>query len=138
MTRGRTPFRPRSDDVYMKSIYSKGAAVTAAIALLATPAFAAGGGKGQTTSPAKICKAESKKKTNHGKGKSPFAACVVGVKRQQNEALTTPDPAEQSAPGQICKDQSRKKDKNDAKSPFAACVTGVTKTRHEQENETQS
>ena len=123
----------------MKSIYSKGAAVTAAIALLATPAFAApGGGKGQTTSPAKICKAESKKKTNHGKGKTPFAACVVGVKRQQVEAQRTPDPNEQRAPGQICADQSRKKDKNDSKSPFAACVTGVTKTRHEQETQTQS
>ncbi|HEX8207124.1 MAG TPA: hypothetical protein VF587_13770 [Solirubrobacteraceae bacterium] len=130
----------------MKSITRTTAATTAAIALLATPAFAQGQdqeprGKGQTTSPAKICKNESKKKTNHGKGKSPFAACVVGVKRQQVEAQTTPEPTEQRAPGQICKDQSRKKDKNDAKSPFAGCVKGVTVTRKEQreaEQEQQS
>ncbi|HEX8120632.1 MAG TPA: hypothetical protein VF549_05120 [Solirubrobacteraceae bacterium] len=121
----------------MKSITTRSAAIVAALALVATPAFAAGNGKGQTTSPAKICKAESKKKTNHGKGKSPFAACVVGVKRQKTEAVETPAPTEQRAPGQICKDQSRKKDKNDAKSPFAACVKGVNDTRKaQQEQET--
>ena len=103
--------------------------MTAALALVATPAFAQGGGKGQTTSPAKICKAESKKKTNKGKGKSPFAACVVGVKRQEAEAVKTPEPTEQRAPGQICKDQSKKKSATDSKSPFAACVKGVVEAR---------
>ena len=121
----------------MKSITSRTAATTAAIALLATPAFAQGQnqeprGKGQSTSPAKICKNESRKKTNHGKGKSPFAACVVGVKRQENEAQATPEQSEQRAPGRICRDQSRKKDANDAKSPFAACVKGVTVARKQQ------
>ncbi len=127
----------------MTSITSKTAATTAAIALLATPALAAKPtdhepqGKGQATSPAKICKDESRKKTNHGKGKSPFAACVVGVKRQQAEAQRTPDPNEQRAPGQICADRSRKKDANDEKSPFAACVTGVTEMRKEQREQEQ-
>ncbi len=121
----------------MKSITRKAAAGTAAIALLATPAFAQDApkepqGKGQTTSPAKICKNESKKKTMRGKGKSPFAACVIGVKRQQTEAQQTPEPTEQRAPGQICKDQSRKKAATDPKSPFAACVKGVTVTRKQQ------
>jgi hypothetical protein len=129
----------------MKSITRTTAATTAAIALLATPAFGQDTqeprGKGQTTSPAKICKNESKKKTNRGKGKSPFAACVVGVKRQETEAQNTPQPSEQRAPGRICRDQSRKKDSNDSKSPFAACVKGVTVTRKQQreaEQEQQS
>ena len=127
----------------MKSITRTTAATTAAIALLATPAFAQGQnqeprGNGQATSPAKICKNESKKKTNRGKGKSPFAACVVGVKRQQVEAQNTPEPNEQRAPGQICRDQSRKKDADDTKSPFAACVKGVTVTRKQQREAEQS
>jgi hypothetical protein len=126
----------------MKSITSHTAAATAALALLAAPAFAQDTpkepkGKGQTTSPAKICKAESKKKTMRGKGKSPFAACVVGVKRQQEEAAETPKPTEQRAPGQICADQSRKKAKTDPKSPFAACVKGVTETRKQQREQEQ-
>jgi hypothetical protein len=123
----------------MTSITRKTAAATAAIALLATPAFAAApGGKGQTTSPAKLCKAESKQKTMRGKGKSPFAACVVGVKRQDTEAAKTPVPNEQRAPGQICADQSRKKAKTDPKSPFAACVHGVTEARKAQREAAQS
>jgi hypothetical protein len=123
----------------MKSITRTTTATMAAFALVATPAFAQEGGQGQTTSPAKICKAESKKKTNRGKGKSPFAACVIGVKRQQVEAQKTPEPNEQRAPGQICRDQSRKKDADDTKSPFAACVKGVTVTRKQQrEAEQQS
>ncbi|HEX8083790.1 MAG TPA: hypothetical protein VF529_05830 [Solirubrobacteraceae bacterium] len=126
----------------MKSIKSRTAVTTAAIALLATPAFAQDApkeprGKGQSTSPAKICKDQSRKKTNHGKGKSPFAACVVGVKRQTTEAQQTPNPSEQRAPGQICAGQSRKKDKNDSKSPFAACVVGVTRERKEQREQEQ-
>ncbi len=57
----------------MKRTFSKSAASAAAIALIATPAFAAPGGqgkggenaqgKGQLTSPAKLCKSESKKKS---------------------------------------------------------------------------
>ena len=126
----------------MKSITRTTAATTAAFALLATPAFAQGQnqepqGKGQATSPAKICKNESKKKTNRGKGKSPFAACVIGVKRQEREAEKTPVENEQRAPGQICADRSRKKDKNDEKSPFAACVKGVNEMRKEQREQEQ-
>lgn len=121
----------------MKSITRTTAATTAAVALLATPAFAQGQSqenrkKGHATSPAKLCAGESKKKTNHGKGKSPFAACVVGVKRQQREERRTENQSEQRAPGRICRDQSRKKDSNDTKSPFAACVKGVTVQRKEQ------
>ncbi len=122
----------------MKSITRTTAAATAAIALLATPAFGQELPQGQTTSPAKICKNESKKKTNHGKGKSPFAACVSGAKKQQAEARREPNPSEQRAPGRICKDESRKKDANDSKSPFAACVKGVVETRKAQREAAQS
>ncbi len=135
--------RTSSDDKDMKSIKSRTTAATAAIALLAAPAFAQDSpkepqGKGQTTSPAKICKNESKKKTMKGKGKSPFAACVIGVQRQVVEAEKTPEPKEQRSPGQVCKDQSRKKAKTDPKSPFAACVKGVTVTRKQQREQEQA
>ena len=140
---GRTPFRRVVDDLYMKSITSRTAATAATIALLATPAFAQGQGQepqghGQSTSPAKICKNESKKKTNHGKGKSPFAACVSGVAKQKHEAQVEPNPSEQRAPGQICRSESRKKDADDPKSPFAACVKGVVETRKAQREAAQS
>ena len=129
----------------MKSITRTTAATTAAFALLVTPVFGQDTQepqkKGHATSPAKICKNESRKKTMRGKGKSPFAACVIGVKRQQAEAVKTPEQNEQRAPGRICADQSRKKAKTDPKSPFAACVKGVTVTRKQQreaEQETTS
>ena len=128
----------RADDVDMKSIARTSAATTAAIALLAIPAFGQEPPQGQTTSPVKICQGESKKKTNHGKGKSPFAACVVGNARQKREARQNPDPNDQRAPGQICRDQPRKKDANDPKSPFAACVKGVVETRKAQREAAQS
>ena len=125
----------------MKSLLSmKLAAGTAAIALTAAPALAQETppqNHGQTTSPAKLCKNESKKKTNHGKGKSPFAACVSGAKKQQAEAKREPNEASQKAPGQMCKNESRKKDANDTKSPFAACVKGVTVTRKQQREAAQ-
>ena len=124
----------------MKSLTSRTAATTAAIALLATPAIAQEPQepRGWDVSPAKICKNESRKKTNHGKGKSPYAACVIGAARQEREARQHPDPNDQRAPGQICRDQSRKKDENDTKSPFAACVKGVTVARKQQREATQS
>jgi hypothetical protein len=124
----------------MKSITRTTAATTAAIALLATPAFGQEPpqGEGQATSPAKICKNESKKKTNRGKGKSPFAACVSGAKKQQAEARRESNPSEQRAPGRICKNESRKKDADDTKTPFAACVKGVVETRKAQREAEQS
>ena len=105
----------------------------AAAALLATPALASGeppADRGKATAPGQLCKSQSHKKTNHGKGKSPFAACVTGVKRAQAEEAT--DPATKTAPGRLCKDQSRKKSATDRKSPFAACVTGAAKAQREQ------
>ena len=124
----------------MKSITRTATATTAALALLATPALGQEPpqNQGQSTSPAKICKNESRKKTDNGKGKSPFAACVVGNARQKREARENPDPNDQRAPGQICRDQSRKKDADDKKSPFAACVTGVVETRKAQREAEQS
>ena len=114
------------------SVKSTIAAATTAAALLATPAFAADAptgetpAKGKATAPGQLCKNESKKKTMKGKGKSPFAACVVGVKRAQRETET------KTAPAKLCKDQSKKKSSIDKKSPFAACVSGAAKAQNEQ------
>jgi hypothetical protein len=108
-------------------------ALTAAAAMLTTPALAAHQppqAQGKATAPGQLCKSQSHKKTNHGKGKSPFAACVIGAKRAQAElAANTPT---KTPPGQLCEDQSRKKSATDKKSPFAACVTGAAKAQHEQ------
>jgi hypothetical protein len=106
--------------------------LTAAAAMLTTPALAEKPPKahGKATAPGQLCKSLSHKKTNHGKGKSPFAACVVGVKRAQAELAK--NPSAKTAPGQLCKDQSRKKSATDKKSPFAACVTGAAKAQKEQ------
>jgi len=118
------------------------ASLTAALALMAAPAFAdrpptAGSnanGQGQKTAPGQLCKTQSHKKTNHGKGKSPFAACVVGAKRAQAELAQKSETETTTAPGQLCKDQSHKKAKTDKKSPFAACVTGAAKAQQEQKS----
>jgi len=104
--------------------------LTAALALPAGSALAKPAPKpmGKTTAPGQLCKAQSHKKTNKGKGKSPFAACVIGAKRAQTEIKAAPSTT--TAPGKLCKDLSHKKSSTDSKSPFAACVTGVAKARH--------
>jgi hypothetical protein len=107
--------------------------LTAAAALVTTPALAAhkpAATHAKPTAPSQLCKAQSHKKTNHGKGKSPYSACVVGANRAQAELAKTPTVT--TAPGQLCKDQSRKKSATDTKSPFAACVVGAAKAQQEQ------
>ena len=109
--------------------------LTAAAAMLTTPAMAADQpptAHGKATAPGQLCKSQSHKKTNHGKGKSPFAACVVGAKRAQAQVVA--QTSTKTAPGQLCKDQSHKKSATDKKSPFAACVTGAAKAQHQQES----
>jgi hypothetical protein len=108
--------------------------LSAAVAMIATPAFAAqpaANSHGKATAPGQLCKSQSHKKTNHGKGKSPFAACVVGATRAQAQLAATPPVT--TAPGQICKDQSHKKTAGGkGKSLFSACVTGAAKAQNEQ------
>jgi len=130
---------------------TKLAGLTAALTLLAVPAFAAppegagkGAGKPQTagksaTAPGQVCKNQSRKKVE-GQAKSAFAACVVGAARANREARAERnDPeATSTAPGRVCKDQSRKKVEGQAKSAFASCVTGAAKAQklqREQEEE---
>ena len=106
--------------------------MTAAAAMLTTPALAAHkppAAHGKATAPGQICKSQSHKKATHGKGKSPFAACVIGVKRAQAELAK--DPSTKTAPGQLCQGMSRKKSATD-KSPFAACVVGAAKAQRVQ------
>jgi hypothetical protein len=116
------------------------ASLTAGLALVASPAFAdrppnPGGDHGKATAPGQLCKSESHKKTNHGKGKSPFAACVVGATRAQREAAQQQDTDTKTAPSELCKDQSHKRSAADKaahrKSPFAACVSGAAKAQND-------
>ena len=115
-------------------MYLKTTAVSlvAAAALFTSPALAAkpaADAHGKAASPAQLCKSESKKKTNRGKGKSPFTACVIGAKRANADA--TAKRSKNTAPGRLCKDHSRKKTAADKKSPFAACVVGAKKAQEE-------
>jgi hypothetical protein len=108
---------------------STAVSLTAAL-LLATPAMAAQpAATGKASSPGQICKSESKKKTMKGKGKSPFAACVIGAARAQRDAAKTP-PVHRS-PAKICADLSKKKSATDKKSPYAACVSGAAKAQQD-------
>jgi hypothetical protein len=109
------------------------ASLTAAGALFAAPALAAGGppeGHGKATAPGQLCKTQSHKRTNHGAGKSPFAACVVGATRAQAEAAKTP--STHTSPAKLCADQSKRKSATDTKTPYAACVSGAAKAQREQ------
>jgi hypothetical protein len=108
--------------------------LTAAAAMLTTPALAShqpSHTQGKATAPGQLCKSQSHKKTDHGKGKSPFAACVTGAKRAKAERSDAA--SAKTAPGKLCKDQSHKKSATDKKSPFAACVTGAAKAQREQD-----
>ncbi len=107
--------------------------LTAAAAMITSPALAVDNPSkrhGKATAPGQLCKSLSHKKTNDGKGKSPFAACVVGAKRAQAELAKSPSTTK--APGRLCKDQPRKKSATDKKSPFAACVSGAAKAQNAQ------
>ncbi len=106
------------------------ASLAAAAAMLTTPALASDQlpeTHGKAVAPGQLCKSQSHKKTDHGKGKSPFAACVTGAKRAQAESAA--GTATKTAPGQLCKDQSHRKTATDKKSPFASCVTGAAKAQ---------
>ncbi|MFL6065338.1 MAG: hypothetical protein ACJ72G_11775 [Friedmanniella sp.] len=112
------------------------ATITAALALTAAPALAdkppapPGKAKGTATAPGQLCKSQSRHKTNHGKGKSPFAACVVGATRAQRDAAGKAPGAAHTPPAKLCADQSHRKAATDPKSPFAACVSGAAKAQH--------
>ncbi len=119
---------------------TKGIAAVAALSLSATPAFAQDAPTDPVKqSPAQACKAESKKKTMRGKGKSPFASCVSGFKRAEANlvkvAETQDQPKKQQVkkqnPTTMCKTFSKKKAATDKKSPFAACVSGAAKAQRE-------
>jgi hypothetical protein len=109
--------------------------LTAAAAMLTTPALAANqqpAAHGKASAPGQLCKSQSHKKTDKGKGKSPFAACVIGAKRAQAELARKT--STKTAPGQLCKGQSRKRSSTHGKSPFAACVTGAAKAQRHQDS----
>jgi len=114
-------------------IKSKSAAVAAALSMIATPAFAQDAPTDQQKAPGQICKSFEKKKTNGGKGKSPFAACVVGVKsaRTDLEKVAEGEKTKKSNPTTLCKGMAKKKGEMDEKSPFAACVSGAAKAQRE-------
>ena len=119
----------------------KTAAVTTALAMMATPALAqgqggqGGQGQGQSTSPAKICAKivplpQGKRKVPGTSGQSAWAACVSGVKKQtsdQRQGKTNENPA------RYCTAQkfSKRKAPGNKKSPYGACVSGYAKAQND-------
>ena len=125
----------------------KTAAVTTALALMATPAFAQGPNetpRGQGISPAKECAGKSKKKVKGTSGHSQFSGCVRGVKgasaehqaNEQREARN--QKPKQVNPARYCATQSRKKAEGQTKSPYATCVTMFVQTRNKLRQQTAS
>ena len=120
---------------------SKTVAVTAALAMMATPAFAQGQGQqptgqGQATSPAKQCSklGLSKKKVPGTKGQSAWAKCVSGMAKAKNDAeQAKTENRELKSPGTICRSMnpvpSRKKAPGTSKSPWAGCIAGVVEAQ---------
>jgi len=103
-----------------------------AFSLAGAPALAQETERPSSKSPAQACKSMSKKKDSAGKGKTLFAKCVSGFKKAEakNEANDRREARGQKPvrviPGQVCKNESRKKAAGQKKSPFAACVKGAT------------
>ena len=120
----------------------KTAAFTTAFALMAAPAFAQGPDRqpprGHTVSPAKICSKVpglSKQKTPGTRGQSSWAACVSGVRRQNDEARREGGAQNLSSPTATCRAiqpaLSRKRRTAGEKSPWAACVSGAARAQRE-------
>ena len=133
----------------------KTAAVTTALAMMATPAFAQGQGggqtetpRGQTVSPAKFCAAQnpvpSKRKVAGTSGQSQWAGCITGVRGANSEQAANErrrargQEPKNVNPARFCKTQSRKKAAGQKKSPYATCVTMFVKARNELRRQTTS
>jgi len=131
------------------------AAITAALAVVATPALALPpqasdratekSAQGQANKPAtpgpnasaqakrkaygKFCQDQSKKHVKGQKG-TPFSQCVTAV----GEAAKS----EKTSPREACKGMSKKHVKGEKGTPFSRCVVAAAQLKKEQEEEQSS
>jgi hypothetical protein len=101
------------------SFYAKPAAVAAAIAVMAAPAFAAeppAGTPDQDHNPGAVHKPDSTPPSNDGTERKP---APPGPKAGL--------PAKAKAYGRYCKDQSKKHVEGEKRTPFSKCVTAMAK-----------
>jgi hypothetical protein len=101
------------------SFSAKSAAVAAAIAVMATPAFAAdppAGTPDQDDNPGAVHKPDSTPPANDGTEHKP---ATPGPKAGL--------PAKAKAYGRYCKDQSKKQEEGEKGTPFSQCVTAMAK-----------
>ena len=101
------------------SFSAKSAAVAAAIAVMATPAFAAdppAGTPDQDNNPGAVHKPDSTPPSNDGTEHKP---ATPGPKADL--------PAKAKAYGRYCKDQSKKHVEGEKGTPFSQCVTAMAK-----------
>jgi hypothetical protein len=107
---------PKNRDM---SFYAKPAAVAAAIAVMAAPAFAAdppAGTPDQDNNPGALHKPDSTPPSNDGTEHKP---ATPGPKAGL--------PAKARAYGRLCKDQSKKHVEGEKGTPFSQCVTAMAK-----------
>jgi hypothetical protein len=101
------------------SFYAKSAAVAAAIAVMAAPAFAAdppAGTPDQDNNPGAVHKPDSTPPSNDGTEHKP---ATPGPKADL--------PAKAKAYGRYCKDQSKRHVEGEKGTPFSQCVTAMAK-----------
>ena len=126
-SRGRTPLGARSDSgdttapierIILMRLKTTAVSITAALAIARDAGARRQAGhdaRARPPRPGSSASRMSHKKTNKGKGKSPFAACVVGATRAQAEAAATP--ATHTAPAKLCKDQSQEEGRRPTEEP---------------------
>ena len=105
------------------NIISTDAGVSAARALAASPALAAGPPPSPTHAYGKFCQTQSKKHVAGQKG-TPFSQCVTALaKADKNDAITARE---------ACKALSKKHVAGQKGTPFSKCVVGVAQLRKSQ------
>lgn len=110
-------------------IISTVAGVSAALALAATPALAAGPPPSPTHAYGKFCQTESKKHVAGQQG-TPFSQCV--------KALAKADKSDTTSAREACKALSKKHVAGSKGTPFSKCVVGVAQMRKDQSSTTTS
>jgi hypothetical protein len=114
------------------NIISRSAAIAAALALTAAPAFAAETPEQKLAAPGQYCKGESKKKAE-GQERSDFSTCVRAQAKLRSDKTDSPRVA--------CQGASKKRVKGEKGTAFSRCVTAGAKLlrdQREQETETET
>jgi hypothetical protein len=115
------------------SFFAKSAAVAAAIAVMAAPAFAAdppAGTPDQDNNPGAVHKPESTPPSNHGTEHKPDSTPPSNEGTEHKPTTPGPKaglPAKAKAYGRYCQGESKKHVEGEKGTPFSQCVTAMAK-----------